>query len=485
MIKPLTFISALVLLVTGCYAKGVTVEPVELDLTVDQTVIDRSAFQPASYSSILERAQGSVVSVYTANIVKVQRGGMTPHEQFMRRFFGLPLPQTPQPNEDSVEERRMPQGIGSGVILTQDGYILTNNHVVTDRSGENADEIMVQLSDGREMPALVVGRDPNTDVAVLKIEANDLPAIRVADSDQIAVGDVVFAIGNPLGIGVTVTQGIVSAKGRTIGIYGKEGYESFIQTDASINPGNSGGALIDIEGRLIGVNSAIVSRTGGNIGLGFAIPSNLALSITRSLLEYGEVRRGFLGVAISDLTPEKAEVFGLKDTAGVLVDNVEPGFPADLAGIQRGDIILELDGKPVHNGNQLRLDIAQRRPDTEVSITVFRDGKRKVIDAKVGDMDKLASETGDALFEGVSAVPLDEETRQTYGIPTTISGLLISEVDSRSSFSRHLREGMVLMEVNDQKVETTTQARSLFRKGLNKIYIYDRRQVRYLVLNIR
>ncbi len=487
--KSLSLVVCLIVLaITPAFATKNAVKVVDLKLTVDQKEIDRNAPQLMSYAPVVEKAKHSVVSVYTANIVKVQRGGlMTPHEQFMRRFFGMPMPdprQGQQGQDNSTEERRLPQGIGSGVILTAEGYILTNNHVVANQNGEDADEVMVQLSDGREFSAKIVGRDPGTDVAVLKIETSGLPAIRIADSDKTMVGDTVFAIGNPLGVGLTVTRGIISAMGRKIGIYGKEGYESFIQTDASINPGNSGGALIDVEGRLIGVNSAIASRTGGSVGLGFAIPGNLALNVIRNLLEYGEIRRGFLGIAISDITPEKAEVFGLKDSTGVLVDNVEKGLPAEMAGVERGDIILELDGKQVTNGNDLRLNIAQRRPGSEVAITVFRNGKKKVLNAKLGDLDKHAGESGDRLFEGVKAVALDERMRQEYSIPATISGLVITEVEPKSPFSRHLREGIVILEVNDKKVQTLTETRSLLRKGLNKIYIFDRSYVRYLVLNV-
>lgn len=457
----------------------------ELQLNRESREIDRMKPHPVSYAPIVDQASESVVSVYTANIVEVPRGGyQSPHDLFMRRFFGLPMPPQPSPQDEDVEERRMPQGIGSGVIVTPDGYIITNNHVVTDRRGETADEILVSLNDGRELVAQVVGRDPGTDVAVLKVEAEGLPAVRIADSDQTRVGDVSFAIGNPLGVGLTVTKGIISAKGRQIGIYGDKGYESFLQTDASINPGNSGGALIDIEGRLVGINSAILSRSGGNIGIGFAIPSNLAVSVMESLLEYGEVRRGFLGVNISDLTPDKAEVFGYQGTDGVLVDRVETGFPAAEAGIERGDIIMSVQGAPVRNVNQLRLLIAQNRPGTMIELKLFRDGQIIEKKATLGDLEKLSAQTGDMLFEGVRGAVLSDASRQEYGLPEQLGGVLVAEVDSSSKFARHLRPGMVILEVNKERVSRPEEVRSLLHKGANSLYVYDGGRYRYLIARI-
>lgn len=457
-----------------------------LDLKVDSESIDRSErFMPHSYANMLSSATPSIVAVHTARIVKVARGGrggLSPEEELLRRFFGQPAPRYQEQAEP--EERRLPQGIGSGVIVSEDGYIVTNNHVVSDQQGGEADEILVQLNDGRELQATVVGTDPLTDVAILKVDAKDLPAITIADSDNIAVGDVVFAIGNPMEVGLTVTQGIVSATNRAIGIYGDRGYESFIQTDASINPGNSGGALIDTKGRLIGINSAIISRSGGNIGIGFAIPSNLAISISKQLADSGEVRRGFLGVSLSDVTPELAEAFGLDKVQGVVVDGVEDDSAADKGGIERGDILLSLDGKPIESFNQFRIRIGHTPPDTSVELEVLREGKRKTIDVTVGSASGRFAASANELVTGVEVAALDDELSQRYRIPSDIHGIVITAVDQETAYARSLREGMVIIEVNDRDVETVSEARDQLRNGVNKLFVYDRRRTGYLPLRI-
>lgn len=453
-----------------------------LTLTPDSTPIERTG--AASYAPMLESARQTVVSVHTAEVVRVVRSSGSTHDELLRRFFGIPSPRRNPRAEPEVEERHIPQGVGSGVIVSADGYILTNNHVVSDQRGGNADEILVRLDDGRELSAEIVGRDPKTDVAVLKVDAEGLPAAKIADSDQIKVGDIVFAIGNPMGVGLTVTSGIVSATGRSIGIYGREGYEDFIQTDASINPGNSGGALVDIEGRLVGINSAILSRSGGNIGIGFAIPSNLAVHITRQLTDSGEVRRGFVGVSISALTPDMAEAFGLKNTKGVLVDEVVDGLPADRAGLKRGDIITTLDGKPVTTPNELRLAVSHITPGATLKVGAFRDGKPLSIEMKVGDQSNQLGSTGDEILGGVTVTPLTDDLRREYGIPGQLGGLVISKLDPSSPYARLLASGMVLLEVNDQPAATLDQARRTLRKGVNKLYLYDRGRTGYLALRV-
>jgi len=452
------------------------------ELRIDPTQIDREGPLPRSFAPILGEARSAVVSVYTARIVRVYRGGGNSQQDFLRRFFGLP-PAEDQPSA-SVEERKMPQGMGSGVIVSENGYILTNNHVVSDERGRDADEVLVQLSDGREIPAKIVGRDSRSDIALLKIEADKLTPITIADSDQIEVGDRVFAIGNPLGVGVTVTQGIVSATGRTIGIYGQGGYEDFIQTDASINPGNSGGALVDIDGRLIGINSAILSQSGGNIGIGFAIPTNLAVNIATQIASSGEVRRGYIGVYTSDVTPEIAEAFGLPKASGVLIDKVEEGLPAEQAGIQRGDVIVAIDGKETENANDLRLQIGQTPPGSEIEVTYIRDGERKSVSLKVTDPEEGAFGSGE-LTSGVEIAVISEELRERYQIPSEIEGVIITSVDPRSSLARHVRPGMVILEINDQTVDSVPDARRALRNGVNKIYVFDRGRIGYLALRVR
>ncbi len=455
-----------------------------IDLQIDDTSIDRDQrFTPHSYAPILQTATPAVVAVHTARIVRVSRSrGMSPEEEWLRRFFGLPAPDYDQ--NAQPEERKIPQGIGSGVLISQDGYIITNNHVVRDDRGEDADEVLVRLNDGREMEAEIVGRDPLTDIAILKIDAVGLPAIQIADSDNIEVGDVVFAIGNPLEVGLTVTEGIISATDRRIGIYGEEGYESFIQTDASINLGNSGGALIDSLGRLIGVNSAIISRTGGSIGIGFAIPSNLATSIARQLVETGEVKRGFLGVSISDLTPDMAEAFDIEQTKGVLVNDVEEDSAADQGGLKRGDVIIGLNGKRVETSNEFRIRIGHTPPGTPVDMEVLREGNKKSLELVVGSASGRFAVSANELIEGVEVSQINDEQAKEYRIPLNIQGILITSVDPESPYYRNLREGMVIMEINDNEVTTVREARDQLKKGANKFYIFNRGRTGYLAIRL-
>ena len=453
-----------------------------LDLEVDSSSIDRSQkFMPHSYAEMLDSATPAVVAVHTARIVRGIRG-ISPEEELLRRFFGMPSPR--YEDEGETEERRLPQGIGSGVIVSSDGYIITNNHVVSDRSGEDADEVLVLLNDGRELEAEIIGSDPLTDVAIIKVDAEDLPAIAMADSDNIKVGDVVFAIGNPMQVGLTVTQGIVSATNRTIGIYGDRGYESFIQTDASINPGNSGGALIDSQGRLIGINSAIISRSGGNIGIGFAIPSNLAISISQQLADSGEVKRGFLGVSISDVSPDLAEAFDMDSTDGVLINGVEEDSAADKGGIKRGDIILSLNGKPVKSANQFRIRIGHTSPGTEIEMELLRDGDRKTVTAKIGEGVGRFAAGANELIEGVEVSNLDESLVEQYRIPDDVTGIVVTDVDPQSPYGRHLREGMVIVEINDWEVDSISEARERLRRGVNKLFIHNRGRTGYLALRV-
>ena len=455
-----------------------------IDLKVDNTTIDRDQkFTHHSYASILETATPAVVAVHTARIVRVSRSrGMSPEEELLRRFFGVPAPDYDQ--DDQPEERKIPQGIGSGVLISANGYIITNNHVVRNERGEDADEVLVRLNDGSELEADIVGRDPLTDIAILKIEAEGLPAIQIADSDNIEVGDVVFAIGNPMEVGLTVTQGIISATDRRIGIYGEEGYESFIQTDASINPGNSGGALIDSRGRLIGVNSAILSRSGGSIGIGFAIPSNLITSIARQLVETGEVKRGFLGVSISDLTPDMAEAFDIDHSKGVLINDVEEDSAGSQGGLKRGDVIVGLNGKPVETSNEFRIRVGHTPPGTPIELKVLRDGTKKSLDLVVGSASGRFAASANEILEGVEVSPIDDEQAKEYRIPLTIQGILITSVDTDSPFYRNLREGMVIMEINDNEVTTVREARDQLKQGANKLYIFNRGRTGYLAVRV-
>ena len=313
---------------------------------------------PVSYRAAVERAAPSVVNINTAKIVTTRVHPLL-NDPFFRRFFGDSL---------GIPRKRLQSSLGSGVIVSTQGYILTNHHVI-----DGADQIQVQLHDGRKMAARVVGSDADTDLAILHIELDDLPAITLGDSEGLAVGDVVLAIGNPFGVGQTVTMGIVSATGRSkLGI---NTFENFIQTDAAINPGNSGGALIDSEGRLIGINTAIFSKSGGSQGIGFAIPTSLARGVMKQIIEHGRVMRGWFGVEAQDLTEALAESFGLNDQRGVLIAGIYKNGPAAQAGMRPGDIITRMDGKPINDSSEVLNFIALLRPGTSVRIKGFRAGQ--------------------------------------------------------------------------------------------------------------
>jgi len=388
-------------------------------------------------------------------------------DDLLRRFFG-DQPQGRTPRREFGVPRQ--QGIGSGVIATKDGYILTNNHVV-----DGADEVKVALQDGREFTAKVIGRDPKTDVAVIKVDAKDLPAITLADSDKVEVGDVVLAVGNPFGIGQTVTTGIVSATGRG-GAIGLD-YEDFIQTDAAINPGNSGGALIDAQGRLIGINTAILSRTGGNQGIGFAIPVNLARDVMTSLVKDGHVTRGYLGVMIQDVNPALAKEFKLKESQGALVSDVTPKSPAEKAGFKSGDLILEFNGKKVSDSRHLKLEVARTQPGESVPVKILRDGDDKTLDVTVKELpgnEHLAKndnghdeDTG--TLNGVAVGDLDSGARQQFDLPNTVKGVVVTEVDPSSAAAEAgLKPGDVIQEINRKPVKTAQEAVQLTEKATDK-----------------
>ena len=318
---------------------------------------------PVSYAAAVDKATPAVVNIYTTKIVQRKLHPLF-DDPFFRQFFG----------KNQVPQKRMQSSLGSGVIIDPKGYVLTNNHVIA-----NADEIVVALQDGRESFAQVVGTDPETDLAVLKVELDNLPVITLASSDAVSVGDVVLAIGNPFGVGQTVTMGIVSATGRNQ--LGLTTFEDFLQTDAAINPGNSGGALINAYGNLIGINTAIFSKSGGSQGIGFAIPSELASKIMNDIIEHGSVIRGWLGIEVQQLTPELAGSFGLDKAIGVLIAGVHRNGPAYIAGLRPGDILLQVDDQPVVNGRQAMSQITQTKPGSKITLDILREGELLQIEA--------------------------------------------------------------------------------------------------------
>jgi len=338
-----------------------------LDVNLQQAPQTTSVQQgPVSYADAVTIAAPSVVNLYTTEVINKPAHPLFEDPQF-RRFFG----------DNSPKQKRMESSLGSGVIMSPEGYILTNNHVTS-----GADQIVVALKDGRETLARVIGSDPETDLAVLKIDLKTLPAITVGRSDNIRIGDVALAIGNPFGVGQTVTMGIISATGRNQ--LGLNNYEDFIQTDAAINPGNSGGALVDANGNLTGINTAIFSKSGGSQGIGFAIPVKLAMEVMKSIIEHGQVIRGWLGIEVQPLTQELAESFGLSGRPGIVVAGIFRDGPAQKAGLQLGDVILSIDGEPAGDGRRSMNQVARIKPTDKVTIQVMRNGKELKLTAEIG-----------------------------------------------------------------------------------------------------
>ena len=443
------------------------------EIPVDERPITRELGSHNSFAPIVKKVAPGVVKVFTTT--KVHNTAFSPGDgspgmdDFFRRFFGDNF-------QGRMQRREMPmprqQGIGSGVIVTKDGYILTNNHVV-----DGADEVKVALQDGREFTAKVVGRDPKSDVAVVKIDAKDLPYVPTADSDKVEVGDVVLAVGNPFGIGQTVTTGIVSATGRG-GALGLD-YEDFIQTDAAINPGNSGGALVDSEGRLIGINTAILSRSGGNQGIGFAIPSNLARDVMTSLIKDGRVTRGYLGVMIQDVTPALAKQFNLKDNSGALVGDVTPDSPAEKAGLKSGDVITEFDGKKVTDSRHLKLEVARVHPGETVPMKILRDGSTKSFEVVVKEQpgterlaknDSSHNSDDNGTLNGVTVSDIDSRARQQFDLPEHIKGVVVTDVAPDSAAAEAgLKPGDVIQEINRKSVKSADEAVRMTEKTDDKV----------------
>ncbi len=432
-------------------------------LKVDASPVGESKGIVTSYADALENIRPAVVSVYSSKIVRQQV------PEFFRQF-----------GAQGREQKQ--RGLGSGVIISADGYIITNNHVV-----EEADELKVLLNDEREFTAKVIGTDPKTDVAVIKIEGANLPAATLADSTKLRVGDVVFAIGNPLGVGQTVTMGIISATGRRVGILDEVGgYEDFIQTDAAINQGNSGGALIDARGRLVGINSAIISTSSGNIGIGFAIPVNLASSIMHSLIDTGTVARGYLGVSTDALTADMAESFGLKaDQKGVIITDLNPADgPAAKAGLKREDIIIAINDKTVTTREDLRLIIAQTPPNTKISLKFIRDGKTETKEVTLGKLQDDGAPEGE-LVPDVSVSPLTSDLRKELRVDDRVDGVVITGVAPGSPFRETFPQGAVIEQLNRVPVSDLAAAKRALRDGRNIALVYYRGVYRYVMFNVR
>lgn len=404
----------------------------------------------ASYSEIVDKVAPSIATIRVEKTGPVMTAG---GPDAFRDFFGR------QFRDDSPPQRAPRQGgLGSGVIIRSDGYILTNNHVV-----DGATHVRVDLSDRRTLDATVVGVDEASDLAVLKVDASDLVAVPYGDSDQVKVGDVVLAFGNPLGIGQTVTMGIVGAKGRATGV-GDGSYEDFIQTDAPINQGNSGGALVNMRGELVGINAQIVSTSGGSIGLGFAIPSGMVRAVTEQLIEGGVVHRAQLGVTVQTVTSDLAASLGLPRVEGAMVSAVEDGSPAAKAGVKQGDVIVGLEGHSVPDSNSLRNRIASTRPGTDVTLKVFRDGQEQQLTARLAERDDTTSAderrptppSGDDRSPlGLAVQPLTPQSADRLGVPRSTTGVVITGVVPDGPADEvGIQAGDIIVKANGKAVRT-------------------------------
>ena len=458
-----------------------------LNVKLDAQSIATSGDMPlVSYAGVLGQATPSVVAVYTSRIVSARESLTLP--EFYRQF-SRSIPRA-MPEEGLNRERKERLGVGSGVIISADGYIVTNYHVVQGMRGREVDEILVRLNDGTEYVATLIGSDSKTDVAILKIEADaSLPAVTLADSDLLRVGDIVFAIGNPRDLGLTATQGIVSALERNRGgqILGAGSYENFIQTDAAINLGNSGGALVDAWGRLVGINTAIVSSSGGSIGLGFAIPVNMVLNVASNLIKTGEVPRGMLGLFPDDLNREMADAFGLESTRGALVNQVQEDSPASRGGIRHGDIILKIDEREIDSAAELRLVVSQVLPGTKVAVTLIRQGKTMVLPITLGSLTGKvgAINTDSSALKGVILRPLDDDLRDGYTIPKYIDGVLVMEVEDDSPFVDKLEPLTVIIEINGNAVNSIDGIEeNLVMNRQNRFYIWADGKKRFVILKL-
>ncbi len=445
--------------------------------------IETKAFPPAAKPSglapdfveLAKLVKPSVVNISTTKKVSL-RGMPSPHQRdpFFDFFGGDPFRDLRPPRQ------RREQSLGSGVIISADGVIVTNNHVV-----EKAEEIKVLLPDKREFKGKVLGSDPKTDLAVIKIEAKDLPAARWGDSDALQVGEYVLAVGSPYGLSQTVTMGIVSAVGRAnVGI---ADYEDFIQTDAAINPGNSGGPLVNVRGEVVGINTAIFSRSGGYQGIGFAAPSNMVHQVVGSLRKTGKVVRGYIGVMIQDVTPDLAKEFGAKELKGALVADVAKGGPAEKAGFKAGDVVLQFNGKVVEDVAQLRNTVAGTPVGTKIQARVLRDKKEKTVEVVVGELPKEAAERpgegaedepgGDAL-DGISVQTLTPETAERMNLDRGEQGVVVARVEQDSAWGRAgLRRGDVIQQVNHRKVRTAAEFKSQIdrlKKGQTALFLVNR-----------
>ena len=457
------------LVVAGLFFLTSSARENEPAIKVENTPVNRDAKLGASFAPVVKKAAPSVVNIYSTHIVHIRPMRIpTFVNPFFRQFFDNQFP------NNGRERTRREQSLGSGVIVSPEGYILTANHVV-----DGADEIEVAIADNKkEFTARVVGTDPPTDMAVLKIDAKDLPAITLGDSDQLEVGDIVLAIGNPFRVGQTVTMGIVSALGRS-GLTGFNQYQNFIQTDAAINPGNSGGALVDAEGRLVGINTAIIPNdNGGNQGIGFAVPINMARRVMELLIAGGKVTRGDLPILLQDITPRLAKSLDLPDQKGALVSDVFPNTPAEKAGIKSGDVIVGLNGKDITDVNSFQLAVSESAPGSSATVKLLHNGRPETVTVTLTELpvevapsgnDQKKPGSGNSMIDalaGVTVADLEPEVRRQLEVPAGARGALVADVEQASnSADAGLQRGDIIMEINRQPVSNSSDAVKLGRQA--------------------
>jgi len=417
-------------------------------------------------ADVAEKVLPSVVNIASVKTVVIQHSPFF-SDPFFREFFGGDMP---------VQER-MQRALGSGVILTADGYIVTNNHVVG-----GADRVEVRLSDERVFPARIIGTDPKSDVAIIKIDGPELPAIAIGDSSKLRIGSFVLAVGNPFGLEQTVTMGIISALGRSgLGI---TDYENFIQTDAAINPGNSGGALVNMKGELIGINTAILSRTGGSVGIGFAIPINLVMNIQKSLVAYGKVVRGWLGVSVQDITADMAQAMDITTRKGVLVAEVTKDSPAQKAGMKAGDIIVEINGSRVGSTSSLRFLVSEIMPGTKADIKIIRGGKGRMLGVTIGDLSgpsvpqQRFAIQDNRFLGGATVIDITTLSRNTMQIDRDVKGVLVVDVMHNTPAAKTgIRPGDVIVAINSRETKDLASFKQILGKlGGHKMGISIYRQ---------